>query len=99
MYSISFELGSFKKKKAPQIESRNELKDIVNDLNSGNVNEIHSMPAMKDAYNVTRVPSPVSIVDKDNIDLDYVSQNAQISINTAFISNLSSSVRTWKIHQ
>lgn len=74
VYNISLpNCFSFKKKKPPQIESRNELKDIVSDLNSGKVTEIHTMPAMKDVYEVTRVPSPVSIFDKDNIDLGYVS--------------------------
>lgn len=97
MLFIQYFKSSFSKKKSPTIETRNELEDIVKDLKSGKVSEILSMPAMTEAKEVTRVPSPKSVLDKDKIYLNYVSKYT-ITVSRLY-SFLFLSIRTWTIHQ
>lgn len=75
-----FSLFFSKPKKVPSAKKRTAMPNIVDDIKSGDITEIQSMPAGNDKPKVPRIPSPLPFQkesSRDNINLDYVRCQSQ----------------------
>lgn len=64
------------------------MPNLIEDIKSGEVTDIQSMPAGNDRPKVKRLPSPLPFqkeVSRDNINLDYV--RYKISFNASIIGS------------
>lgn len=64
-----------KSKKNSSAKKRVAMPNLLEDIKSGEISEIHAMPAGNDKAKVPRIPSPLPFQiesSRDNINLDYV---------------------------